>query len=186
MEYALLGWPADGPTLRLDHRAFAYAGKFVTADTGKAVVREPDRAVPDEEYDREVVAAVSFSRDRVRERRLWLRYVDVRRDRRGEGLGSRLARFAVERARERGFEAVHIAVNNPFAYHAMHKAGFGFTGEEAGLAELVLSTAAPRSRSRYQAGLDAFPAGDLHEEEVAFRRAKADAGPPDVVADPGA
>ncbi|MUV90296.1 GNAT family N-acetyltransferase, partial [Halapricum sp. CBA1109] len=39
MEYALLGWADDGPTLRLDHERFAYAGKFVMSATGKAVAR---------------------------------------------------------------------------------------------------------------------------------------------------
>ena len=42
MEYVLLGWPPDGPTLRLDHRRFAYAGKFVMSTTGKAVVRRAE------------------------------------------------------------------------------------------------------------------------------------------------
>ena len=38
MEFALLGWPEDGHSLRLDYREFAYAGKFVMTSTGKAVV----------------------------------------------------------------------------------------------------------------------------------------------------
>jgi GNAT superfamily N-acetyltransferase len=43
MEYALVGWhddPGGGPKLRLDYRAFAYAGKFVTSSTGVAVARD--------------------------------------------------------------------------------------------------------------------------------------------------
>ncbi|MFB6293157.1 MAG: GNAT family N-acetyltransferase, partial [Halonotius sp.] len=39
MEFALLGWPAADPTLRLDYRRFSYAGKFVTGGTGVAVIR---------------------------------------------------------------------------------------------------------------------------------------------------
>ena len=39
MEFALLGWPAANPTLRLDYRRFSYAGKFVTGGTGVAVIR---------------------------------------------------------------------------------------------------------------------------------------------------
>ena len=43
MEFALLGWPAADPTLRLDYRRFSYAGKFVTGGTGVASIR---RATP--------------------------------------------------------------------------------------------------------------------------------------------
>lgn len=186
MEYAVLGWPEDEPTLRLDYREFAYAGKFVTPDTGKAVVREPELVAPHDEYDREVLAVVSFSPDRVREGVLWLRYIDVRADWRGEGLGARLARFAVERAHERGYGSVRIAVNNPFAYHAMYKAGFGYTGERAGLAELVLSTAAHRSLSGYHDGLAVFEDRELDEAERSFVAAKTEADPPGLVPDPEA
>ncbi|TQQ81125.1 GNAT family N-acetyltransferase [Halonotius terrestris] len=43
MEFALLGWAAANPSLRLDYRRFSYAGKFVTGGTGVAVIRgEPD------------------------------------------------------------------------------------------------------------------------------------------------
>ena len=37
MRFELVGWPADGPKLALDYRAFSYAGKFVMSNTGKAV-----------------------------------------------------------------------------------------------------------------------------------------------------
>ncbi|ERH03826.1 MAG: hypothetical protein J07HR59_00951, partial [Halorubrum sp. J07HR59] len=37
MEFTVLGWPPEAPTLRLDFRTFAYAGKFVMSTTGKAV-----------------------------------------------------------------------------------------------------------------------------------------------------
>ena len=39
MEFEILGDEADGPTLELDYREFAYAGKFVMSSTGKSVAR---------------------------------------------------------------------------------------------------------------------------------------------------
>lgn len=184
VEFRLAGWPADEPTLDLDHRQFAYAGKFVTAKTGKAIVVE---AAPPEGQrpGQDVLAAASFSPDRVREEQLWIRYVDVRADRRGDGIGAHLARFVVGRANDRGFEPVTIAVNNPYAYSALHKAGFGFTGEEAGLAELILSTAAERSPTRYQAGLERFQNRDLPAEVNEFLDTKIAEPPPGLVDDPG-
>lgn len=185
VEFVLLGWPVDGPTIRLDHREFAYAGKFVTADTGKAIVRDP--AIPDssDEYDREILAAASFSPDRTDDTIEWLRYVDVRADHRGEGLGARLARYAVERILDRDTDTVRIAVNNPFAFHALYKAGFGFTGAEAGLAEVILSTDSPHTAETYQAGLAIFADRDLPQEACAFLASKAGGDPPELVADPG-
>ena len=82
MERLVLGWPSDGPTLRLDHRRFSYAGKFVMSNTGKAVVRDPGAAT-DREYDDAVLAAVAFNEDRTDPATMWLRYVTVRGDRRG-------------------------------------------------------------------------------------------------------
>jgi GNAT superfamily N-acetyltransferase len=146
MEADLIGWPPDGPTLRLDHERFSYAGKFVMSNTGKAVVREGD----------DVVAAAAFNEDRTDETTLWIRYITTRADRRGEGVGPRLADFVAERARERGYERVRIAVNNPFAYEALYKAGFGFTGETTGIAELVLERPGDRSRDRYREGVAEF------------------------------
>ena len=87
----MLGWPPDGPTLRLDYRRFSYAGKFVMSNTGKAVVRDPGET-SDREYDDAVLAAVAFNDDRTDSSTLWLRYVTVRNDRRGEGLGPQLCR----------------------------------------------------------------------------------------------
>ena len=177
----LLGWPADGPTLRLDYRRFSYAGKFVMSNTGKAVVREGD-AESTGEFDDSVIAAIAFNADRTDSASLWLRYVTVRKDRRGEGLGPRLCRFVVERAAERGYERVRIAVNNPFAYEALYRAGFGFTGEETGIAELVLErpTDAPAERStgRYREGLDRFRQRDLSEDERTFLERKRGGEPP--------
>jgi GNAT superfamily N-acetyltransferase len=176
----LLGWPTDGPTLRLDYRRFSYAGKFVMSNTGKAVLREDDRT--DGEFDDSVVAAVAFNADRTDPDTLWIRYVTVRDDRRGEGLGPRLCSFVVERAAVRGYERVRIAVNNPFAYEALYRAGFAFTDEETGIAELVLErpTDAPAERptAGYRAGLGRYRQRDLSESERAFLERKRGEEPP--------
>lgn len=175
MNFEVLGWPPDGPTLDLDHREFAYAGKFVMSGTGKAVARD-DR----------IVAAVAFNEDRTDAGRLQLRYVTVREDRRGEGIGPRLLRFTAERGRERGYADVRIAANNPFAYEACYRAGFGFTGEETGVAELVLAyRPAADDRPRYQAGLDRYRDRDLSGVEQRFLDAYRGTEPPAVVPDPG-
>jgi GNAT superfamily N-acetyltransferase len=189
MEWRLLGWPPDGPTLRLDHRRFSYAGKFVMTATGKAVLWDPT-AASDREYDDAVLAAVAFNADRTAPETLWLRYVTVRDDRRGDGLGPRLCVFVVERAADRGYDRAHIAVNNPFAYEALYRAGFGFTGRETGLAELLLErpTDAPADRpaAAYREGLDRFRERDLPEAAAAFleSRPPATAEPPAPVAAP--
>jgi GNAT superfamily N-acetyltransferase len=174
MEYAVRGWPEDGPTLDLDYREFAYAGKFVMSSTGKAVVREGDG----------IVGAVAFNEDRTDSTTLWLRYITVRADRRGEGLGARLAAFAAEHALSRGYDRLRIAVNNPFAYEALHKAGFGYTGRETGLAELVLERPGERSRVAYQSGLDVYRARDLSDDEAAFLESRVDREPPEQLDSP--
>ncbi len=170
MEYLVVGWPADGPTLRLDHTEFRYAGKFVMSSTGKAIAREED-----------IVGAVAFDPDRSNEDRLRVRYITVRDDRRGEGIGPRLLRFTAERARSRDFRQVEIAVNNPFAYEAAYRAGFVFTGEETGIAELRCEyhPGADRSTQRYQTGLDVYRRRDLTAKEEAFLAARDT--PPSVV-----
>ena len=189
MEFVLLGWPEDGPTLRLDHERFSYAGKFVMSNTGKAVAREVRsggaegetmRSGEDGEYD-DVLAAVAFNEDRT-DGAAWLRYVTVRSDRRGEGIGAELAAFTSERLLVRGYDEVRIAVNNAFAYEALHKAGFGYTGRETGIAELVLARPADPDRATYQSGLDVFRARDgLSGAERAFLDGRAGAGPPEPI-----
>ena len=177
MERLVLGWPPDGPTLRLDYRRFSYAGKFVMSNTGKAVVRDEGVAA-DGEYDDAVVAAVAFNADRTDPGTLWLRYMTVRHDRRGEGVGPQLCAFVVDRAADRGYDRVRIAVNNPFAYEALYRAGFGFTGETTGLAELVLERPADEPAARpsgeYQEGLDRFRERELSDEERSFLQRKVD------------
>ncbi|MBP1985681.1 GNAT family N-acetyltransferase [Halolamina salifodinae] len=204
MEFALLGWPDAGPTLRLDFREFSYAGKFVMSNTGKAVARDPDgpreappsvdadldRADPgsdEDPFERDVVAAAAFNADRTDPGVLWIRYITTRHDRRGEGIGARLAAFVAERAERQGFRRCRIAVNNPFAYHALYKAGFVFTGRETGLAELVLERPGQRDAATYQCGLDTFRTDEernLSDEEDAFLGRLTDAAAPDLVATP--
>ena len=172
MEFELLGWPSAGPTLSLDHERFAYAGKFVMSSTGKAVAREDD----------EILAAVAFNADRTDDGVCWLRYVTVRVDRRGEGIGPRLCAFVRDRALDRGFEAVRIAVNNPFAFEALHRAGFGYTGETTGIAELVLSYPPADDRAeRYREGFGRFREREFSEAEKTFLEDRRGSDPPDAV-----
>ncbi|MFB6169076.1 MAG: GNAT family N-acetyltransferase [Haloferacaceae archaeon] len=170
--FRVLGWPEDSPRLDLDHERFAYAGKFVTGRQGIAVAREDD-----------VLAAVSFSPDRTDDATLRLRYVTVRTDRRGERLGPRLCAFAARRAHERGYDRVAIAVNNPFAFVACYRAGFGATGEQTGMAERVLQHPDPTGRDPgpYRAGLAAFAERDLPEAAQSFVDDRRDGEPPPVV-----
>lgn len=179
MEYELLGWPPDGPKLRLDHERFSYAGKFVMTNTGKAVARAPNGRI---------VAAVAFNEDRTDADTLWLRYVTVDRELRGEGIGPRLCGLVRDRAVERGYDRLQIAVNNPFAYEALYRTGFSYTGETTGIAELILEYSAPtegptddwhpNERERYQAGLEEFRDRDLSDDEHEFLEARRDSGPP--------
>ncbi|WP_135822710.1 GNAT family N-acetyltransferase [Halostella litorea] len=187
MDLDLLGWPPDGPTLRLDYERFSYAGKFVMSNTGKAVVRpgaDDDRDLSEADDDSEgeagtpadqgddydaVLAAAAFNEDRTDAGTLWIRYITVRKDLRGEGIGPDLADFVADRAADRGYERVRIAVNNPFAYEALYKAGFGYTGETTGIAELVLERPGDRSAERYRAGMAEFRGrGNLSDAERAF------------------
>ncbi|WP_049971036.1 GNAT family N-acetyltransferase [Haladaptatus cibarius] len=168
MENTILGWPKDGPTLRLDYEVFSYAGKFVMSNSGKAVARQDD----------ELVAAIAFNEDRTDDETVWLRYVTVRADRRGEGIGAELARFTTKKIHEKGYRGVKIAVNNPFAYQALYRAGFGWTEEETGIAELVLEHPAEQSKSTYQSGLDVFRDRDLSSDEESFLAEKKGSKPP--------
>jgi GNAT superfamily N-acetyltransferase len=194
VEYDLLGWPDEGPRLALDYRAFSYAGKFVVTNTGKAIALDPTADHPSADgpppadvadaVDPEdpVVGAVAFNEDRTDGAVWWLRYVTVRADRRGEGIGPRLVAFTVDRLRDRGAAEIRIAVNNPYAYEALYRAGFAFTGEETGIAELVLaSPAGERSRDTYQAGLDIFRQRGPSADERAFLDRKQGADPPTPV-----
>lgn len=188
-EPSILGWPDDEPQLRLDYRRFSYAGKFVMSNTGKAVIRAADGAAlgddSDDEWDDNVLAAVAFNADRTDPGRLWLRYVTVRGDYRGEGLGPRLCAVVAERAATRNYDRVRIAVNNPFAYEALYRAGFAFTGEETGLAELTLERPtehpADRPAATYREGLGQYAGRNLSDAEQEFLRRKLNDGPPALV-----
>jgi GNAT superfamily N-acetyltransferase len=158
MQFAVLGWPPDGPTLELDHECFRYAGKFRSGQTGVSVAR--DGAA--------VVGATAFNPDRTSAETLKVRYLTVRDDRHGEDIGPRLLRFTSDRASEREFERVRIGVNNPFSYQAAYRAGFGFTGETGALSELVCEWPADREPERYRAGLERFAQRDLPPEAEAF------------------
>jgi len=191
MEYAFLGGPGTGATLRLDYRAFAYAGKFVVGKSGKAVLRTrdgspavpgwtADRSLPptvdERDFDDDVLAAISFSPDRTDIDCCRLRYVTVHAARRGEGFGPRIVDRTVSRLADDGYERVRIAVNNPFAYAALYKCGFAYTGDRTGLAELELERPvdAPATPSdadaRRRAGLRVFldTDRDLDPEERRF------------------
>jgi GNAT superfamily N-acetyltransferase len=152
MHFECLGSEADGPTLRLDHEVFAYAGKFVMSNSGKTVARE----------ESEILGAIAFSEDTSEPTTVHLRYVTVRDDRRGEGIGPQLLRFTAETL---DYERVVIAVNNPIAYEACYRAGFAYTGDQPGIAELRLVYAPDeRDSARYGEGFAVFAERDLPPE----------------------
>lgn len=175
MEVSFLGSAEGGPRLDLDHDRFAYAGKFVMTNTGKAVASRAS----------EQVGAASFNRDRTDETVVWIRYITIRADCRGEGIGSWLLAVTSGHLLEDN-ELVKIAVNNPFAYRASYKAGFVFTGVRTGLAEVVLARPDERSREAYQRGLDFF----LEREDLSsdtrstLENWRVDDPPPVVTAEP--
>jgi GNAT superfamily N-acetyltransferase len=180
VELRLLGWPADSPRLALDHERFAYAGNFRTGRTGIAVALDESVEAGDVGHtaddggdtapaDDAIVAAASFDEDRAAENALRVRYVSVRTDWRGEGIGPRLLAFVAERALDAGYDVVRIGVNNPIAYQACYRAGFAFTGEESGMGEVVLSAPATEERDgdRYRAGLERFVGRELPADQRA-------------------
>lgn len=181
MDFQILGWADAEPTLDLDHREFPYAGKFIMTNTGKAVARGDPSHNESVTGDTAtgIVAAASFSPDRTEADTLWIRYLTVRSDRQGEGFGPQLAEYVCAAALERGFERVRIAVNNPFSYQALYKAGFEFTGGETGMAELILERPGKADRTTYQRGLDVFRDRDLSASEKRFLSRKQGAPPPD-------
>jgi Acetyltransferase (GNAT) family. len=200
MEYTLLGWPPEAPTLRLDFRTFAYAGKFVMSTTGKAVIRATapherpptgaavgtdakagPEAIDPEVFRGDIIGATAFNEDRTDDTTVWIRYITVHTERRGNGLGAKLAAFTADQIAGTGYDTVRIAVNNVFAYEALHKAGFGYTGRETGLAELVLERPGPDPSVRYQEGLDVFRERDLSDGEASFLETRRGAAPPERV-----
>lgn len=184
MEYALLGFPADGPTLELSYEQFAYAGKFITPRTGKTVARD-DVGAGDETAGSEIVGAAAFNEEHTDADAARVRYITVRDDRRGEGIGSRLLWFTAEVLADR-FETVAIAANNPVAYRACYRAGFVWTGSETGIAELRLryAPASDRDAGRYRDGLEVFADRDLPAAQQTALDNFADGPLPSVVAVP--
>ena len=185
MQYCILGDANDGPTLRLDYREFAYAGKFVMSNTGKSVAFES--TVHDDPAPKDIVGAVAFSPSHDNEETVRLRYVSVRESRRGEGIGSRLLRYTAEWLGNQ-YNMVAIAVNNPVAYRACYRAGFSYSGTETGIAELLMhyEPSGDRDRERYLDGLAVFRDRDLppehcaaldYEEVPALVRSPAEWGP---------
>lgn len=170
MEFTVLGDPDGGPPLDLDHERFAYAGKFVMGDTGKAVVRT----------DGAVVAAAAFNRDRTDSSVVRIRYVTVRADHRGEGIGARLLGSLAEGLLREAAE-VRIAVNNAFAYQAAYKAGFAYTGDRTGLAELLLTRPADRSGADYRRGIAALGERDHLTDAERTYLESLDGEPPPVI-----
>jgi GNAT superfamily N-acetyltransferase len=211
MDHELLGWPEDEPAIRLDYRAFSYAGKFATGNAGVAVLRvadrgsvapgwEPDPSLPDPaprpeegesggsaELAEDVIAAVAFNADRTEPGTLWIRYVSVHAARRGEGHAPQLVAFLVDRACDRGYDRLRIGVNNPFAYEALYKVGFAFTGRETGVAELVLerptTEPADRDPETYRSGLDVYRDRERGDPEASFLEARVGADPPALVSE---
>jgi GNAT superfamily N-acetyltransferase len=178
VEYVLLAGPTGDATLDLDHRQFRLAGDFVQS-RGVAVVREPsgDGGVA-------TVAATGFDPDRSTSDTVRIRAITVRDDHHGEGIGARLAAFTRAALRERGWARVLIAVATPVAYHALHKAGFGDTGETTGLRERVLSHPPPTDPVPYATGLRWYLDHDPSSAECAFIAGRTEGGPPNPVSIP--
>jgi len=164
-EHEIVGW--SDAALELDEDGFAYAGKF-RVTSGKAVTRSEDDSI---------VAALSFSPDRAEDEAVRVRYITVRSDLRGEGIGSKLLEYAADRLLER-YESVRISVNNPYSYGAACKAGFGWTGEETGIAELVMEKPRPldgdEADDRHEGALRLLGERDLSEDEEKYLREKLD------------
>jgi hypothetical protein len=191
MRVDIVGWPPDVAPVYLDYRQFSYAGKFVQSAVGKALLRDKSRerdppcSPPDTSitYETDVIAAVSFSSHRQVPHRLCYRYITVRHDQRGNQFGPKLAVDIAERASQRGYETLQVAVNNSFAFEAMYRAGFSYTGETTGIAELILrrptERSAQTSKERYQSGLDRYRNRDsLSTDESNFLASRKESEPP--------
>ncbi len=139
--------------------------------TGKAILID----------NSEFIAVISFSEDRTDANAVWLRYLSVRDDYQNEGIGPRLLR-SVTRYLLGDATTVRIAVNNPFAYVAAHKAGFVFTGDTTGLAELILEYPSVYVQLDYMAGLAEFREADhISSEEVQYIERKQNSPPPRII-----
>lgn len=178
IEYSFCGWPTDRPTLDLSHEQFAYAGKFVIERTGKAIAR--DQAAD----TAPIVGAVSFNRDRGVANGGRIRYLTVRDGYRGNRIGPRLVQYLCTQVASE-YDCLRIAVNNPIAYVALYRAGFGYTGETGGLGEAVLEVPSPdRSPAQYRAGLKQVADEALPDRQQTVLERGLDGTPPSVLSPP--
>jgi len=96
--------------------------------------------------------------------------------------------YGLEKLTADRYARLRIAVNNPAAYVAAHRAGFAFTGRETGLAELVCERPAdrpaPRDVDAYRSGLDRYRDRDRGPDDAARLEEKYEAGPPPIVDPP--
>lgn len=157
LEHEVIGW--SDTRLELDN-SFAYAGKF-RVPSGKVVTRDTNG---------EAVAALSFSPDRADDDGVRVRYFAVHEERQGEGIGSALLAHSADCLLDR-YETVRVSVNNPYSYEAAYKAGFGWTGETSGLAELVMRRPSPDTE-RYADGMGLLAERELSEKEAEYVRRK--------------
>jgi hypothetical protein len=175
----------EAPPLELPAAQFAYAGQYRMRRYGKAVLtHRPDRPT----QAAEIIAAVTTDRHRRHRDRLVVRRVDVRRDARGQGWGPALLQAVLPAAAAADFHTAQINVNNPFAYIAVSKAGFVWTGRTTGLAELIMIRPTDRpctpTHGRFIAGLSLYrrrlsPAG--RRLIARYRRRDAALGSPRAV-----
>ncbi len=143
--------------LLLDHESFSYAGKY-RLPTNKVVARD---------CEGDVVAALSYDEDRVDEAAR-IRYLSVRDDHQQEGVAQGLVEYAAERLLEE-YDAVKISVNNPYAYEAVHRAGFRYTGGGGPQNEVVLQRPLETAEEDgYAKGLRRLLEADLPEEQSRY------------------
>ena len=135
----------------LDHEEFSYAGKF-RLPTNKVVARE---------CDGDIVGVLSYDEERGSEATR-IRYLSVRSDRQQQGVAADLVEEATDRLLD-DYPAVRISVNNPYAYGAVHRAGFGYTGDTGPQQEVVMQR--PHETGRYEEGLRKLLEADLSGEQ---------------------
>ena len=145
IEFSIHGDIEGGPPIFLERDKFSYAGKFIRNDTGKILAKNGEK----------IIAAISFSVDRNDKEIVWIRYIVVEKDLRGKGVGPKLLSYAIENLMERS-RLIKIATNNVFAYRALYKSGFEYTGKKTGIAELVLEYPRDQTEERYLEGIETF------------------------------
>ncbi|MFP4628693.1 MAG: GNAT family N-acetyltransferase [Halobacteriales archaeon] len=125
--------PGEPDDLALSHERVPFAGHFGRRRTGTAVLTVDDQ----------VVAAVAFSSDRRDAARCRVRHWAVRRDRQGEGLGPTAIDEFADWAVDGAYDAVLVNAATPHAAVALHRAGFGFTGECGPQGEVAFARPTP-------------------------------------------